>query len=212
VTRLTALSLSLGVALAVLPAPANAATLEANRSCYGNANLATLSGSGFAPDSSITFTVNDRELEQTVTSSPDGDVVVRYDPARTRVQRKLVIRATDSQGESARTRIFVSPRRRVTARPDSSPNVRTWKAVLTLFGFGDGRAFIHYVNPNGVHKKTVRLGRLRGPCGKLKTDKRRVMPFDNPQFGVWRLQFDTRRQYDKDTAPKRVIRVTVYRG
>jgi hypothetical protein len=194
------------------PAGADAATLDANRSCYGNANLATLSGSGFAPDSSITFTVNDRELGQPVTSDPAGDVRVRYDPARTRVQRRLVIRATDSQGESARTTIFVSPKRRVTADPDSSPNVRTWKAVLTLFGFGDGRAFVHYVNPNGVHKKTVRLGRLHGPCGRLKTRERRVMPFDTPQFGTWRLQFDTRRRYDKDTQRKRVIPVRVFRG
>lgn len=194
------------------PASAGAATLDANRACYGNANLATLSGSGFTPDSLISFTVNGRELEQTATSGPAGDVLVRYDPARTRVQRKLVIRATDSQGESARTTIFVSPRRRVTATPDSSPNVRTWKAVLRLFGFGDGKAFIHYVNPNGIHKKTIRLGRLRGPCGKLKTEKRRVMPFNHPQFGVWRLQFDTRRRYDEDTERKRVIPVHVYRG
>ena len=90
----------------------------------------------------------------------------------------------------------------MTADPDSSSNVRTWKAVLSLFGFGDGKAFIHYLNPNGVLKKTVRLGRLRGPCGRLKTGERRVMPFENPQFGVWRLQFDTRRRYDRDTENK----------
>jgi hypothetical protein len=211
VTRLRSLSILVGLALAG-PAAADAATLDANRSCYGNANLAELAGSGFAPDSPITFTVNGRELRQTVTSDTAGDVLVKYDPARTRIERKLVIRATDSSGESARTTIFVSPKRRVTADPDSSPNVRTWRAVFTLFGFGDGRAFIHYVNPNGVHKKTVRLGRLRSPCGRLKTDERRVMPFDNPQFGIWRLQFDTRRRYDEDTERKRVIPVRVYRG
>jgi hypothetical protein len=196
----------------VAPAAANAATLDANRSCYNNAGLAELTGTGFAPDKPISFTVNGRQLRQTVTSDPAGTVVVRYDPARTRVERKLVIRATDSEGESARTTIFVSPVRRVTADPDSSPNVRTWRAVLTLFGFGDGRAFVHYVNPDGVHKKTVRLGKLLGPCGRLKTDERRVMPFDNPQFGVWRLQFDTHRRYDADRARDRVIPVRVYRG
>ena len=31
------------------------------------------------------------------------------------------------------------------------------------------------------------------------------MPFDNPEFGLWRLQFDTRRRYDGDRANKRVI-------
>ena len=38
------------------------------------------------------------------------------------------------------------------------------------------------------------------------------MPFDNPQFGVWRLQFDTHRQFDRDRKNKRVIPVSVYRG
>jgi hypothetical protein len=211
VTRLRSIPILIGLAL-VAPAAANAATLDANRSCYDNSNLAQLSGSGFAPESPITFTVNGRELGQTVTSDAAGDVVVRYDPARTRVERKLVIRAIDSEGESARTTIYVSPKRRVTADPDSSPNVRTWEAVFELFGFGDGRAFIHYVDPDGVHKKTVHLGELRGPCGRLETNKRRVMPFDNPQFGIWRLQFDTRRRYDKETENKRVIPVRVYRG
>ena len=138
--------------------------------------------------------------------------MVRYDPPRASTQRKLVIRATDADGESARTTIFATARRQVTADPDSSSNVRTWGAVLSLFGFGDGKAFIHYLNPNGVLKKTVRLGRLRGPCGRLKTGERRVMPFENPQFGVWRLQFDTRRRYDRDTENKTVIPVRVYRG
>ena len=38
------------------------------------------------------------------------------------------------------------------------------------------------------------------------------MPFENPQFGRWRLQFDTHRRYDPDRRRKRVIPVRVYRG
>ena len=210
-TRLLVLPLIAGLALA-LPAIAGAATLDAGKACYFNADLARLSGTGFAPDSQITFTVNGRPLRTTVRSDSAGDVLVRYDPPRTETERELVIRATDSEGTSARTTIFVSRKRRVTAKPRGAANVRTWEAVFRLFGFGLGRAYIHYVNPNGVHKKDVRLGRLIGPCGRLKTDKRRVMPFRNPQFGHWKLQFDTRRRYDPDTARKRVIPVRVYRG
>ena len=210
-TRFCLLSLIAGIALAT-PAAAGAATLDAGKSCYFNNDLARLSGTGFAPDSQITFTVNGKPLRTTVRSDSAGDVLVRYDPPRTETERELVIRATDSEGTSARTTVFVTRKRRVTANPDSAPNVRTWEAVFRLFGFGLGKAFIHYVNPSGVHKKDVRLGRLRGPCGRLKTEKRRVMPFRNPQFGVWKLQFDTRREYDPDTARKRVIPVRVYRG
>ena len=195
-----------------VPAAADAATLDAGRSCYFNNKLARLSGSGFAPDSPITFTVNGRQLRETVTSDAAGDFLVRYDPPRANTERRLVIRATDSEGEDARTTIFVSRKRRVTANPDSSTNVRTWRAVLRLFGFGRGKAFIHYVDPDGHHQKTVGLGRLEGPCGRLKTGERRVMPFDDPQFGVWKLQFDTHRGFDRDIVRKRVIPVRVYRG
>ena len=208
-TRL--LSLSIGAGL-VLAAPAGAATLDAGKSCYFNNNLARLSGSGFAPDSPVTFTVNGRPLNATATTDSAGDFLVKYDPPRTETERKLVLRATDSEDTSARTTIFATRRRSVTADPDRSSNVRTWRAVMRLFGFGRGRAYIHYLNPNDRHKKTVRLGRLHGPCGRLKTEKRRVMPFRDPQFGVWRLQFDTHRKYDQDTVNKRMIPVRVFRG
>jgi hypothetical protein len=210
-TRL--LSLSIGACLAlVAPAVAEAATLDAGKQCYYNSNLARLSGSGFAPNSQITFEVNGRRIGQSVTSDSAGEVLVRYEPRHTNTERKVVIRATDSEGTSARTTIFVTRKRRVTADPRTAPNVETWEAVLSLFGFGQGSAFIHYRNPNGVHKKTVRLGQLRGPCGRLKTEKRRIMPFENPQFGRWELQFDTHRRYDPDRKRKRVIPVRVYRG
>ena len=210
-TRLLCLSLAAAFLL-VTPAAARAATLDAGKSCYFNTDLARLAGSGFAPDSPITFDVNGQRLNETTTSDEAGDILVMYDPPRTKSQRKLVIDATDSEGTSARTTIYASGRRRVTADPSTSPNVRTWRAVFNLFGFGRGKAFIHYRDPSGDMRKTVRLGRLGGPCGRLKTDKRRVMPFDSPEFGVWQLQFDTRRRYDKDTNNKRVIPVRVYRG
>jgi hypothetical protein len=210
-TRLRFLPIALALVL-VVPAGADAATLDAGKACYFNNTLARLSGGGFAPDSPITFTVNGRTLRETVTSDSSGDFQVRYDPPRANTERKLVIRATDSNGESGKTTIFVSRQRRVTANPDSSSDVSTWEAVLRLFGFGDGKAFIHYINPNGHHAKTVGLGKLEGPCGRLKTGKRRVMPFDNPQFGVWKLQFDTHRLFDRDRPKRRVIPVRVYRG
>ena len=123
-----------------------------------------------------------------------------------------MIRATDSEGTSAGTTIFVSRRARRDGRPETHEQRPDLARRLQLFGFGQGKAFIHYVDPDGDMRKTVKLGRLEGPCGRLKTGERRVMPFDNPEFGVWRLQFDTRRRYDGDTANKRVIPVRVYRG
>jgi hypothetical protein len=200
-----------GLALAV-PAAAQAATLDAGKSCYLNGSKARLVGGGFAPNSPIQFSVNGRGLTANVTSDGEGDVVVSYTPPTTQTETKLVIRATDSEDTSARTTIFVTKERLVTADPASSTNVRTWRAVFRLFGFGRGKGYIHYINPNGKFKKTVKLGRMRGPCGRLKSDRRRVMPFRNPQFGVWKLQFDTHRRFRKRARDTRVIPVRVFRG
>lgn len=197
-----------------LPAAAQAATLKANKSCYENGTNARLVGTGFAPQSPVRFAVNGRELANHVTSDDSGRIIVAYSPPPAITERKLVIRATDSDDTSATATIFVTRERQVTADPSRSSNVRTWRAVFRMFGFGTGgnAGFIHYVNPNGRFMKTVRIGALRGPCGRVKSAKRRVLPFSNPQFGRWKLQFDTRRQYRKRIKNKKVIPVVVYRG
>ena len=198
--------------LLALPTAAQAATLEAGKSCYQNGADARLVGTGFAPESPIEFSVNGRRLSDPVTSDEAGEIVVTYSPPPTDTERRLVIRATDSEDTTAATTIYVTKKRVVTADPSRSNNVRTWRAVFRMFGFGRGYGYIHYVNPNGQFKKTVKLGRLRGPCGRLRSTKRRVLPFDNPAFGRWNLQFDTRRTYSRRTRNKKVIPVVVYRG
>jgi hypothetical protein len=210
-TRVRSLLVAAGLLLA-LPAVAQAATLTAGKSCFKNGTKARLVGTGFAPESPIRFTVNGRTLTANVTSDAAGDVEVTYSPPDTRTERRLTIRATDSEDTSARTTIYVTRKRRVTADPDSAPDVEKWRAVFGIYGFGAGRAYIHYVNPKGRFKRTVALGRLRGPCGRLQTDRRRVLPFDNPQYGLWKLQFDTRRRYDKRNRQSKVIPVKVSAG
>ena len=210
-TRIRHLFLAAALALCV-PAAAQAATIDAAKRCYFNGDTVVLKGSGFAPDGPVTFTVNGRRTSGTVITDGNGDFEANYEPPATADEDRLVIRASDSEGTVAKKRIFVTTERRVTADPAQTTNVRTWKAVFRLYGFGRGKAFVHYVAPNGKLRKTVKLGKLRGPCGRRKTDKRRVLPFANPDFGVWKLQFDTRRRFDRDTAKKRVIPVRVFRA
>jgi hypothetical protein len=196
-----------------LPAGAHAATLEAGKSCYLNGDDARLVGTGFAPQSPVRFAVNGRNLADHVTSDDNGRIVVSYSPPPAQTERKLVIRATDSEDTSARTTIFVTRDDTVTADPSRSSNVRTWRAVFRMFGFGRGKGYIHYIAPNGKFKKTVALGRLRGPCGRLQSTKRRVLPFENPQFGRWKLQFDSRRRFiRRPHNNSTVIPVQGYRG
>jgi hypothetical protein len=85
---------------------------------------------------------------------------------------------------------------------------------FSIFGFGARKTiFLHYLKP-GVDgakavARTVRLGKVKGVCGKIKrTRKRHLFPFD-PSSGEWRLQFDTRRTYSPDAQPAVVRRVRI---
>jgi len=209
VTRVRSLTITVGLALAI-PATAGAASLDAGKACYYNGSKARLVGTGFAPESPITFRVNDKRIKRTFTSDAAGDVRVTYTTPDIKTERKVVIRAEDPEGTSAKTTLWAARKRRVTAKPNSSTRVEEWRAVFGLYGFGNNRrAYVHYVNPDGKHVKTKRLGRLRGPCGSRVTKKRRVMPFRDPQFGIWKLQFDTRRSFSRKAKPRRVVAVTV---
>jgi len=192
---------------------AHAASLEASQACYPNGKKVSLSGAGFAPEDPVTFKVNGRKIGGSAITDADGSFRANYPPPTAETEDRLVIRATDSVGTTAKTVVFVTVRRGFRANPDTTTNVRTWRAVFKLFGFGAGRkAFVHYIDPDGKHRKTIKLGRLKGPCGRLKTERRRVLPFRNPDTGRWKLQFDTRRRFSRKTTNKRVIPVKVFLG
>ena len=191
--------------LAAVPAAAEAAKLDTSRPCYRPGETLRLTGTGFAPDSAVTISVNGERvgsLQSDDEGRIGGDLTVPLDPPR------LVVRARDPKRNKASKVLFG---RHVTMRPRRADNATTWQAVFRLFGFFDGRAFVHYISPNGAHKKTVPLGELRGRCGKLRTERRRVLPFKRPALGDWRLQIDTRRVFDPDTEMKRTIVVNVFR-
>lgn len=211
-TGLRPLSLALGLLLS-LPAVAQAASLRPAESCYFHGTQAQVGAEGFEPDGRIDLTLGGHAIGTLETdASGAADVRINLSELPKNVgQRSLTLEATDSGGESAQTVVYVSRRRAVFAHPRTSTNARRWRARFRLFGFGSGRAFLHYVNPNGGHVKTVKLGALREPCGRIRTRKRRVLPVANPEYGTWRLQFDTRRKYRRKTANRRVIPVRVYR-
>jgi hypothetical protein len=80
-----------------------------------------------------------------------------------------------------------------------SGNPSSLRVRFSVFGFAlaaPGRSvYVHYIRPNGKRKKTVRLGKARGVCGKIeRTAKRRLFPF-RAERGNWKLQFDTSKRY-----------------
>jgi hypothetical protein len=71
---------------------------------------------------------------------------------------------------------------------------------FSVAGFGlaspNPDVYVHYVTPGGRLKKTVRLGKATGQCGRIeRTAKRRLFPFTRPSLGKWQLQFDTNKAF-----------------
>ena len=63
---------------------------------------------------------------------------------------------------------------------------------------------MHYVQPNGKLKRTLRIGTTRGPCGSLKTGPIALFPF-RYAYGTWTFQVDTNHAYRATTAPRLLI-------
>lgn len=185
---------------AAVPAAADAAALQLNRTCYLTGATAGLSGSGFAANAPVTVTQNGQQIGTAQTDAL-GSFTASYSvPEVSDTQRQSDIEVTATDGtNSATTASKVS-----TFNADFSPssgNPRTLKVNFQADGFNllGGPAstiYLHYVAPGGKVKITKRLGKAQGACGQLSTSKRKLFPF-SAKRGTWRLQWDTRKSYKK---------------
>lgn len=201
---LTAL-VTLAASAAAAPA-AGAATLSTDTRCYQETQEVVVRGAGFAPLSTVNVARNDRVFASTQ-ADVNGAFIGKFetpvmpDNVRERLYR---LSATDMLNTAAvtyrATKIFAN------FRP-SSGNPATLRVRFTINGFGLVRrrasVYLHYVAPDGKERRTIRLGRAAGVCGKIdRTKARRLFPFE-VRRGRWILQFDTRKKYERATSRRR---------
>jgi hypothetical protein len=193
-----------GLAVVGLAAPASAATLSADRSCY-TAGLSPigLTGTGFAPDGPVDVNAGGAGGGR-LTADPAGAFrapLLTPTGASLGLQgmqkRSLTITATDAAGTLARTTVDVVLFAFRTEGGQRSPRAtRTWrfsgfpdrsKPIYGHFRFG-GRTITNY-----------RFGKPRGACGML-TARAPGIPA-RVRTGLWTIQIDQRRTYQADTKP-----------
>jgi len=205
VAFLTASALPAAAAVAVSSAPA--ATVKTDRRCYTVGQPIKLSGDAFTPGAPVAFTL-DGEAYGSTTASQSGAVRARgRAPSIERRFRRATLTATDqgNSGNTATTRFMITRLDvQVTPRAGGRPDrMVTFRAR----GFRPRSIlYVHYINPRGNHVRSVRLGRLTGPCG-VRAARTRLIPYDDARVGRWRLRFDTRRSYSGATRPQ--VRLTV---
>jgi hypothetical protein len=202
--RLTA-GIPLSLALVLFPAAAHGAAVQTDRTCYlqtAKTNV-TVSGNGFAPGTPYDVMLDGTALTGG-TNKIDAGGAFRgaFEPpamAEDELERQFTVAAT-ADGLSVSSQFTVTQ-----LKADFSPatgDPQKLKVRFSVAGFAlntpNPDVYVHYVDPKGKLKQTVRLGRTTGQCGRIaRTAKRRLFPFAEPRLGKWQLQFDTSKAFHK---------------
>jgi hypothetical protein len=198
--------------LVVAPSAARAATVQTDLPCYLENRSVGVTGTGFAPGASFSV-LRDGQAIGGGTVAPDGAVTGSFASGALETgiaERAFDLTLTDGTNQAA-TKFSVS-RFRAEFAP-SRGNPATLRVRFSVFGFGRMGlpVYLHYLRPDGLAVRTVRLGSTRSVCGGItRTQMRRLFPF-RPAAGRWRLQFDTRKAFRKSAVPRIVRAVDVKR-
>jgi hypothetical protein len=192
-----------------LPAGASAATLSIvpEKRCYSHGETVNLIGSGFSPLASASITRDGSLLGALDTNSLgafNGVLTLAQNTGR----RSKTYTASDGVNETltASDQITVS-----SVRVDLKPSTGSPGRVMTITarGFTTGDTLWAHV-VKGRSRRNIKLGRLRGACGRLET-RRRLLP-RRAALGIHRIQFDTFRRYDADRPVQDAMSIAVSRG
>jgi hypothetical protein len=198
-----------GAAALALPSAASAAELNVSpqKRCYSSGEAVNLLGTGFSPLGSATVT-RDGTLLGALNTDANGAFNGVLTLAQNSGRRARTYTATDdaNPGTTASAQITVSSVRVGLAPASGAPGRRL---RITARGFTTGRTLWAHIT-RGRSTRNVKIGRLKGACGGLKTRKR-LLP-QNAAVGVHTIQFDTFRRLNRNQPVRDRYTITVTRG
>ncbi|MGI8844787.1 MAG: hypothetical protein ACR2HC_01190 [Thermoleophilaceae bacterium] len=194
------------------PATAGAATLRADKPCYGGGDKLTLLGEGFTPGGTVNLTTNGTTTPL-VASRADTRrpglirAVAPVLPLTTGTTRTQIFSATDvtNPALTASTPVKRSIVRVLVKPANAGPSKRR---RFSARGFTTGTTLYRHV-VRGRAVSNSRQGRLKTACRTLSF--KRVLFRKTPGSGTYKVQFDTSRKYSSTRAQRVVFRVRVYR-
>jgi hypothetical protein len=177
------------------------------KQCYRAGTTLQFSGNGYTPNAGVNITSDGSSIGGAATNGagvfladlgvgiPSGERVKTYaatdqfNPALT-ASLPLKITALD---------VALSPK---SGRPGRRMRIRAR-------GFTTGKRLYAHVRKGRRYRKNVRVGRLKGPCRKLKAKKRLISR--RASTGTYKVQFDTKRRYSRRTEVRVRYNVFVFR-
>jgi hypothetical protein len=193
------LAVAAGLVALAGPASASAATLSVTpqKRCYSSGESVNLIGTGFSPLGTASVTRDGKPLGALSTNA-DGVLNGILTVAQTSGRKTKTYTARDDAVSTltASTQITVTAVRVDLSPANGAPGRRM---SIKASGFSTGKTLWAHVK-KGKSKRTLKIGRLSGACGRLKT-RRRLLP-QNAALGLHTIQFDTFRRYN----PKQPVR------
>jgi hypothetical protein len=192
------------------PASASAAAVALDYQCYAEGGTMAVTGSGYTPNTIVTLTLGG--TTSSVDSDETGEFATTLSAPSTTLnhpgaqQMTLSTRDTTS-GEEVSTPVNVAKTGVDGIPHQSKPHKKiTWY----LAGFPGGKAVYGHWRIRGKTRANHRMGVPQGPCGVLKARARQIEA-NHLLFGLWTVQFDFNRRYDKHATPRATVKITVYR-
>jgi hypothetical protein len=177
-------------------------TVEPERSCHSSGETVKLAGSGFSPNGKVSVARDGTTLDPLLNSNPTGDFIgelTLYLRSGKADRTYTATDVTDPTVKATRRMLVTAPV--VNIRPaDLDVGLR---ARIGAKGFATGPVlYAHIVrtaDPDGKRltkqkARNLRIGRLKGRCGKLLVRKRLFSK--RAPLGDYTVQFDTFRRYD----------------
>ncbi len=177
--------------------------------CYLSNDQGVLTGSGFKPNATWTAKLSGTIELGSGRTDAKGRIRARFTAPvykSTRGTRDYTLSVTDGPHVASTT--FVMSPLTASFSPESGDPARL-RVRWRVLGIGPDRGvYVHYVQPNGKLKQTLRIGTSDAVCGALKTGPIALFPF-RYSFGLWRFQIDTSRRYAKKTTPRLEIKFRI---
>jgi len=193
----------------VLAAPAAVADTKPrivlDPGCYLSSGSGLLTGKGFRANGRWTAKLAGTKQIGTGRIDARGQIRARFTAPQyhgTHGTRELTLSVTDGPHVASTTFQMTPLDASFSPRTGNPKTLRVRWRVLGL-GARHG-VYVHYVQPDGKLKRTLRIGTTRGACGSLKTGPIALFPF-RYSYGTWTFQVDTDHEYRATTIPRLLI-------
>jgi hypothetical protein len=212
--KLVVAALATAAALAG-PSIASAATLAADPDlrCYPEGSHVFLPGEGFTANAQVDFSRDGVPLvpNPPIMADPAGAIGADLTlPGLLTGQQTLEYLATDTANpaNTAALSLLVTATD-VSLKPERGKPERLLRIGARGF-FGGGKSlWAHIKRKGGGRARNARIGRIKGPCKKVKAKRRLFSP--GAASGTYRVQFDAFRRYRKKRTYKSLFNVTIFR-